>query len=120
MITFTRGKLSKLSGVHIETIRFYENEGVLPEPKRAHNGYRLYDKKYVLMLSFITEARKLDFSLKEIREIIKSLFEKQSKTEAEQSLLEQKVEDIQHSIQELKKRKVAIQLLTKQTLADIS
>ncbi|MBR3208339.1 MAG: MerR family DNA-binding transcriptional regulator, partial [Bacillus sp. (in: Bacteria)] len=48
MITFTRGKLSKMSGVHIETIRFYENEGVLPEPKRAHNGYRLYDKKYVL------------------------------------------------------------------------
>ncbi|MDG3044933.1 MerR family DNA-binding transcriptional regulator [Bacillus sp. B6(2022)] len=44
MITFTRGKLSKMSGVHIETIRFYENEGVLPEPKRAHNGYRLYDK----------------------------------------------------------------------------
>lgn len=30
MITFTRGKLSKMSGVHIETIRFYENEGVLP------------------------------------------------------------------------------------------
>lgn len=79
MITFTRGKLSKMSGVHIETIRFYENEGVLPEPKRAHNGYRLYDKKYVLMLSFITEARKLDFSLKEIREIIKSLFEKSQK-----------------------------------------
>ncbi|WP_181891616.1 MerR family transcriptional regulator [Bacillus altitudinis] len=119
MITFTRGKLSKMSGVHIETIRFYENEGVLPEPKRAHNGYRLYDKKYVLMLSFITEARKLDFSLKEIREIITSLFEKQSKTEAEQ-LLEQKVEDIQKSIQELKKRKTAIQLLTKQTLANIS
>ncbi|MCM2989205.1 MerR family transcriptional regulator [Bacillus safensis] len=119
MITFTRGKLSKMSGVHIETIRFYENEGVLPEPQRAHNGYRLYDKKYVLMLTFITEARKLDFSLKEIREIIKSLFEKQSKAEAEQ-LLEQKVENIQQSIQELKKRKAAIQLLTKQTLANIS
>ena len=119
MITFTRGKLSKMSGVHIETIRFYENEGVLPEPKRAHNGYRLYNKNYILMLSFITEARKLDFSLKEIREIIQSLFEKQSKSEAEQ-LLEQKIEDIQHSIQELKKRKAAIQLLTQQTLANIS
>ncbi|WP_353854187.1 MerR family transcriptional regulator [Bacillus sp. Bos-x628] len=77
MSTFTRGKLSKMSGVHIETIRFYENEGVLPEPKQAHNGYRLYDQKYVLMLSFITEARKLDFSLKEIREILILLFEKQ-------------------------------------------
>ena len=119
MITFTRGKLSKMSGVHIETIRFYENEGVRPEKKKTHNCYRKKKKKYVLMLSFITEARKLDFSLKEIREIIKSLFEKKSKTEAEQ-LLEQKVEDIQHSIQELKKRKAAIQLLTKQTLANIS
>lgn len=69
MITFTRGKLSKMSGVHIETIRFYENEGVLPEPKRAHNGYRLYDKKYVLMLSFITEARKLDFSPKKFEKL---------------------------------------------------
>ncbi|MFS0653869.1 MerR family transcriptional regulator [Bacillus sp. 179-C3.3 HS] len=118
MVTFTRGKLSKMSGVHIETIRFYENEGVLPEPKRAQNGYRLYDKKYLLMLSFITEARKLDFSLKEISEIIRSLFEKQSITEAEQ-LLEKKVADIQKTIQELNKRKAAIQLLTKQTLVDI-
>lgn len=33
MITFTRGKLSKMSGVHIETIRFYENEGVPQSPK---------------------------------------------------------------------------------------
>ncbi|MFJ5964107.1 MerR family transcriptional regulator [Bacillus sp. NPDC093026] len=63
-----------MSGVHFETNRFYENEGVLPETKRAHNGYRLYDQKYVLMLSFITEARKLDFSLKEILIL---LFEKQ-------------------------------------------
>ncbi|WMT29245.1 hypothetical protein RE735_01345 [Bacillus aerius] len=55
--------------------------------------------------------------LKDIREIITSLFEKQSKTEAEQ-LLKQKVEDIQKSIQELKKRKAAIQLLTKQTLVN--
>lgn len=35
MLTFTRGKLSKMSGVHIETIRFYENEGVLPN-QREH------------------------------------------------------------------------------------
>lgn len=119
MITFTRGTLSKMSGVHVETIRFYENEGVLPEPKRANNGYRLYDQKYVLILSFITEARKLDFSLKEIREIITLLFEAQSKAQAEQ-LLEQKIEDIQNSIHELKKRKIAIQLLKKHTLANIS
>ncbi|OLP67010.1 hypothetical protein BACPU_03690 [Bacillus pumilus] len=118
-MTFTRGKLSKMSGVHIETIRFYENEGVLPEPERAHNGYRLYDENYVLMLSFITEARKLDFSLKDIREIITLLFEDQSRTGAEQ-LLEQKIDDIQKSILELKRKKAAIQLLTKQTLAHIS
>ncbi|MGE6630571.1 MerR family transcriptional regulator [Bacillus sp. NPDC077027] len=117
MITYTRGKLSKISGVHIETIRFYENEKVLPAPARAENGYRLYDERYVLMLSFITEARKLDFSLKEIKDFISLLFEKQSKTEAE-ALLNQKIEEINHAIQDLKKKKAAIQLLSQHTLHD--
>ncbi|BBP93340.1 hypothetical protein BsIDN1_69580 [Bacillus safensis] len=62
MITFTRGKLSKkMSGVHIETIRFYENEGVLPEPKRAHNGYRLYDKKNMYSCCHLSRKREARF-----------------------------------------------------------
>ena len=46
-------ELSKRTGIHLETIRYYEKQGVLPEPKRQANGYRSYDEESVTQLIFI-------------------------------------------------------------------
>ncbi|OOF61317.1 MerR family transcriptional regulator [Rodentibacter sp. Ppn85] len=60
-------ELSLRTGVNLETIRYYEKQGILPEPKRATNGYRYYDEDSVTLLKFIKKCRTLGFSLEDIR-----------------------------------------------------
>ena len=57
------GELSSQTGISTEAIRYYERIGLLPEPERAENGYRLYGEEDVERLRFIRSARSLDFSL---------------------------------------------------------
>jgi MerR family mercuric resistance operon transcriptional regulator len=65
------GKLSVLSGVNIETIRYYERINMLPAPPRAANGRRVYDPSHLRILGFIRRSRELGFSLDEIRALIR-------------------------------------------------
>ena len=60
-------ELSKQSGIHLETILYYEKMGLMPEPKRLANGYRDYDEASLKQLKFIKTCRALDFSLAEIK-----------------------------------------------------
>ena len=61
------GELSKLTGVAVETIRFYEKQGLLPEAQRSLNNYRQYGEGHVRRLHFIKHCRSLDMGLDEIR-----------------------------------------------------
>lgn len=64
------GELSRKTGVSSKTIRYYEEIGLLPEPQRAENSYRVYSQDDVERLQFIRRARALDFALDEIAEIL--------------------------------------------------
>ncbi len=64
------GDASRLTGVKIETIRFYEKAGVLTSPKRDQNGYRLYQKAQVEGLMFVKRCRELGFSLGHTRSLL--------------------------------------------------
>ena len=66
----TTGRLAKQSGVHLETIRFYERSGLLPEPPRLASGYRLFPQTTVRRIHFIRRAQELGFTLAEIRELL--------------------------------------------------
>lgn len=68
--TYSIGTLSELSGVNVETIRYYEKVGVLPAVSRASNGYRQYDDTSVDRLAFIRRGRELGFTIDEIRDLI--------------------------------------------------
>lgn len=68
--SFTIGKLSKASGVNIETIRYYERIGLLPEPPRSESGYRQYAAQHLQVLRFIRRGRELGFSLDDIRNLL--------------------------------------------------
>lgn len=68
--TITIGMLSKDTGVNIETIRYYERIGILPEPPRSQSGYRLYGKDHLKRLTFVRRSRELGFSLKEVRGLL--------------------------------------------------
>jgi MerR family mercuric resistance operon transcriptional regulator len=67
----TIGELSKLTGVNIETIRYYERIKMLPLPPRTAGGRRVYDPTHLRILAFIRRSRQLGFSPDEIRALIR-------------------------------------------------
>lgn len=62
----TRGALSRATGCNIETIRYYEKTGLLPDPPRTTAGYRIYSASHVARLRFILRARQLGFGMDDI------------------------------------------------------
>ena len=65
-----RAELSKVTGCHLETIRYYEKTGMMPDPPRSKAGYRMYDDTHVSRLRFILRARELGFSIEDIRGLL--------------------------------------------------
>ena len=66
----TRGDLARVTGCNIETIRYYEKAGLLPDPPRTGAGYRVYSPAHVRRLRFILRARELGFSMEDIRGLL--------------------------------------------------
>lgn len=66
----TIGQLSKMSDVHLETIRYYERIGLIPQPPRNESGYRVYPYHTVSDVGFIKRAQDIGFSLEEIRVLL--------------------------------------------------
>ncbi|MFU8813845.1 MAG: MerR family transcriptional regulator [Pseudomonadales bacterium] len=65
-----RAELANRSGCNIETIRYYEKIGMLPDPPRTASGYRLYDQHHLARLRFILRARELGFPIEDIRGLL--------------------------------------------------
>ena len=64
------GKLAKLTGVKIPTIRFYEQNDLVPPPRRTEGGQRRYNENAAERLHFIRHARDLGFSVEDIRQLL--------------------------------------------------
>ncbi len=64
------GELAQRSGVNIDTVRYYEREGLLPKAARLKSGYRVYDDDDVRRLRFVRRAKALGFTLPEVRELL--------------------------------------------------
>ncbi|MCX4027112.1 heavy metal-responsive transcriptional regulator [Endozoicomonas sp. SM1973] len=67
---FTIGQLAKNCNVTVDTIRYYEKQGLLPSPHRRASGYRIYSEADTNRLQFVIRSKKLGFSLKEIKELL--------------------------------------------------
>lgn len=66
----TVGKVARAAGIGVETLRFYEREGILDPPARTRAGYRIYDQRTIDRIRFVRHAQALGFTLREIRELI--------------------------------------------------
>lgn len=64
------GQLARQAGVPIETVRYYERNGLLPAPARRESGYRDYQPEDVAQLRFVRRAKALGFTLKEVGELL--------------------------------------------------
>ena len=91
------GKLAKAVGCSIDTIRFYEQKGLMPKPARSAGNFRLYTHQHLQRLSFICYCRSLDISLEEIK-LLLSLEENDSKQN------QQVIELLDRHIGEISKR----------------
>jgi MerR family mercuric resistance operon transcriptional regulator len=69
--TFGIGTLAKRAGVKIETIRYYEQSELMPDPPRTEGGHRLYTGDHLKRLVFIRRCRELGFTMEEVRDLLK-------------------------------------------------
>jgi len=109
----TIGQVAKLSGVGVETIRFYEREGLLNKPKRKESGYRLFEAEVVSRIKFIKRAKQLGFSLKEIRELLSLRVNSRASGTEVKKRVDSKIEQIDRRIYDLKKVRNALAELSR-------
>ena len=103
-MSYKIGELSKLTGCNIETLRYYEREGLLPPPPRGNNGYRYYPRDSVSRVNFILHAKGLGFSLTDIAELLSIQVDKHSATCGDVKVIaEHKLATIARKIRELEK-----------------
>lgn len=100
---FTIGDLSEKTSVSTEAIRYYERIGLIPEPQRADNGYRLYIEADVDRLNFIRRARALDIALDEIDEILAFRERNEAPCSHVMKVMERRIEEIENRIRDLQR-----------------
>ena len=104
----TIGKLAEQGGVNLETIRYYEQRGLLSKPMRSPSGYRLYPLDAVQRVRFIKQAQELGFSLKEILELLSLRVDPDTTCSDIKKRAESKISDIETKIQTLKRMQQAL------------
>jgi MerR family mercuric resistance operon transcriptional regulator len=101
--TLPIGELSRRSGVHIETIRYYERVKMLAPPPRTASGRRVYDRMDLRILVFIRRARELGFSLDEIRALLRLGGPEKASCREVREIAAHHLEDIRAKLGDLKK-----------------
>ncbi len=107
------GQVARRAGVGVETVRFYERQGLLEKPPRTESGYRQYPPEAVSRLHFIKKAKEVGFSLKEIKELLSLRLDSAATCEDVRSRAEAKILDIKQKIQALTRMKQTLTDLTK-------
>ena len=102
-----RAKLARRTGCNLETIRYYEKIGMMPDPPRTASGYRVYDEGHVSRLRFILRARELGFAIEQIRGLLE-LVDGGTQTCAEvKERTERHLADVRAKIADLKRAATA-------------
>ena len=112
MKSFTIGRLARESGINLETLRFYEREGLLPKAPRSASGYRLFPTDAARRLRFIKRAQELGFSLKEIRELLGLRLSPRTTSAEIRKRAEAKIADIEGKMKSLASMSKSLRKLT--------
>jgi len=107
----TIGKLAKAAGIGIETVRFYERQGLVAPPPRTESNYRVYPGEEVARLKFIKRAKALGFTLKEIKDLLALSHDPQTTRADIKKRTLTKIEDVDRKIRDLTCIKKALEQL---------
>lgn len=106
------GALGKATGVNIETIRYYERIGLLPEPERTPAGYRQYGPEHLRRLSFIRKGRDLGFQIEAIRALLRLAEHPENACQDADRLASEHLVEVERKIQELGRLRDALREMT--------
>lgn len=95
------GELACLAGTNVETVRYYERDGLLPVPARSEGNYRIYGEIHVQRLFFVRRCRSLDMTLDEIRVLLHFKESPQENCADVNRLLDRHIEHVAQRMQEL-------------------
>jgi MerR family mercuric resistance operon transcriptional regulator len=105
----TIGAFAKMAGVNVETIRFYQRKGLLPEPDRSYGRIRRYGLTDVARVRFVKSAQRLGFSLDEVAGLL--TLEDGTHCEEASSLAEHKLKDVREKLADLARMETALSQL---------
>ena len=106
------GQLAREADVHLETIRFYEREGLMPVPARLASGHRTFSTSALTRLRFIKRAQELGFSLAEVGELLDLKAQPDRDCADVCQKAQQKLADVEQKIKDLGRIKRALRHLT--------
>jgi MerR family mercuric resistance operon transcriptional regulator len=112
MKPMTVGQVARQTGVGVETVRFYEKNGLLQEPTRRASGYREYDEETVNTLRFIQRAKEVGFTLSEIKELLSLRSCSDQPCDDVRSRAEAKIAEIEQKVAVLLRMKEVLGRLT--------
>jgi Hg(II)-responsive transcriptional regulator len=105
----TIGKVAKLSGVGVETIRYYQREGIIVPPPKGQTSFREYPREVVNRIRFIKRAQELGFTLSEIIDLLGFWSAKQGSCERMRARAERKLDEVDAKIKDLARIRSALE-----------
>ncbi len=111
MTGLTIGRVARSAGLAIETVRYYEREGLLEKPGRTSAGYRQYSADAVRRLHFIRQAKELGFSLAEIKELLSLRMQPDTTCADIRKRAREKIAAVDRKIEDLQRIRQALERL---------
>ncbi|MES1933960.1 MerR family transcriptional regulator [Salinisphaera shabanensis T35B1] len=110
-MTYSIGQLANAADTRVETIRYYERRGLMPEPPRANSGYRRYPRDAEQRLRFIRRAKRLGFTLKEIMALLR--LQAGGERADIKAIAEDKLDEIETRLADLERMRVTLHDVTR-------
>ena len=95
------GEVAKLTGLKVETVRYYEGEGLIGAPRRNGGNYRLYDRSHLERLTFIKRSRDLGFTLDQVRDLLRLADDPRGSCDAVDEMAVVHIEEIDRKLADL-------------------
>ena len=112
------GQLAKVSGCSIQTIRYYEKEGLLNPPSRSEGNFRLYNEKDLKELEFVKHCRSLDIPLSDIKTLLELKNRPEESCSSINNLIANQLDLVNKRIRELRALKSELQIMKKACSSD--
>lgn len=108
IVTYKTGEVARRAGVKKETVRYYEERGLIPEPDRRRSGYRIFTQRHIDQIKFIKRAQELGFKLSEIKELLELRMDEDTTCSEIKDEAQDKYQDVIEKIEDLERIKTTL------------